>query len=178
MKKIKISKDTTREMNSVRTARRLYTLQIPGQNIIFSFKNKKKHDAFITDLHNEIDLFILIINQIIADLYTIYRQNWQIYRGSDIAFRFLNIDKLLHGLIFGQRDVYYIVTNIIMLVNNIYSITAALNKMAKDNKNYSLNHFIKAFEYRIGSLTDNIFNFGKTGKWAAYSQVYDTKKLY
>jgi hypothetical protein len=178
MKKINIKKTVENDPESVRTASKYYSVYFPGQKSIYIFKNKKKLAAFMVELQKEVDKYIIMINQITADLYVIFRQNWMIFRDGYMAGNFLEIDKLLNRLYFSQQTVFYVQNDIIRLSNLLLNVVESLRKSSLKNKNYALSKYLAAFSTRVGDLSANVLNFGKSGKWAAYGQPHTPKKLY
>lgn len=180
MRKVRVLKKPTFEIakNNIRTARKCYTIFLFNQDYVYIFKNKKIMTAFITDFQKEINVFILMLNQIIADLFSIYMQNWAICQGNNIAEMFFSIDKRLSVLSWDEVSFYDSVNNMSKLINNVHFIINVLKKLAQTNKNYVLSRYLGALEAHVNKLADSLFNFGRSGKWAAYGEKYNPKKLY
>ncbi len=178
MRKAKIERSVYREKRSVRTASKLYSVRIPQADHFFMFKSKTEASAFLSELEKSINLSLILINQVVSDLYVLYRQNWKVNTIEAIPEQFLQIDKTLLHIIVIRQSEFDTIYKIIRIIGNVEYILQHLNEIANVSKNTGLIHYLQAIDVRLANIQLMVLEFGVNGKWSAFCKQITPKKLY
>ncbi len=178
MRKAKIERSVYREKMSVRTASKLYSVRIPQADHFFMFKSKTQTSAFLSELEKSINLSLILINQVVSDLYVLYRQNWKVNTIEVIPETFLQIDKTLLHITEWRQSEFDTIYKIIRILGNAEYILKNLKEIANVSKNTGLIHYLQAIDERLAQIQLMVLEFGVNGKWAPFCKELNAKNLY
>lgn len=176
MKKIKISRSIHHDKKSVRTALKNYTYN-SYRGYYFMFTDKRTTARFISEYEDQINLAVIMINLVLADLYVIYRQNWKSIKVPKFYEVFRQPDFILDRLLGWEVDISEAINRVTVILSLTDEIAQALMSIATHVKDTSLIHVLKAIEQRIKDIETLLLNFGTNGPWTEYMHEHENGKL-